>query len=168
MKNSIQIFILLFFISTIFSCSKKSSDSVSPAIVGKWKDNGVKGTFTINFMGQMASESLDEVATGDIIEFKSDGSVQNLTSIGDETQFTKYKTSGNVLTLNGTNNGKPLEFLFNFSVNGSALLLTMDKATFGKNVAAISVTDPNNDLADLKEFISFITDFKYEHTLIKQ
>lgn len=168
MKKVNQYFILCFFMAIIFGCSKKASDSVSPALVGKWKDAGLKGNFTINFMGQTATESLDEAATGDIIEFKSDGSVSNLSAIGDETQFTNYKTSGNLLTLTGTQAGKPIEFGFNYNVNGSTLLLTMDKSLFAKNIVAASSADPDSDLADLKEFVSFITDFKYEHTLLKQ
>jgi hypothetical protein len=168
MKKANQILILCFFTAIIFSCSKKASDSVSPAIVGKWKDAGLKGTITINFMGQVATEPLDEAATGNIVEFKSDGTVENLSALGDETQFTKYKTSGNLLTLTGTEAGKPIELAFNYSVSGSTLLLTMDKALFGKNLVVIAAADPTSDLADLKEFVSFITDFKYEHTLIKQ
>ena len=168
MRKVNQYFILCFFMAIIFGCSKKASDSVSPSIVGIWKDNGVKGTFTITFMGQTATESLDEAATGDNIEFKSDGSVTNLSAIGDETQFTKYKTTGNLLTLTGTQLGKPIEFSFNFTVSGSNLLLTMDKALFAKNIVAVSSVDPDSDLADLKEFVSFITNFKYEHSLIKQ
>jgi hypothetical protein len=168
MKKANQILTLCLFMAMAIGCSKKSSDSVSPALVGKWKDAGVKGNFTISFMGQTATETLDEPATGDIIEFKSDGSVENLSAPGDDTQFTKYSTSGNQLTLSGTQDGKAIEFSFNFSVSGSTLLLTMDKALFAKNIAAVSAAGADSDLADLKEFVSFITDFKYEHTLTKQ
>lgn len=173
MKRANQILIFCFFIAIAISCNKKSDDGVSPsssAIVGKWKDGGVKGSMTINFLGQTSTESLDQPATSDIVEFKSDGTVVDFTAPGDDTQFTKYRTSGSQLILTGTEatTKKSFDFTFNYSISGKTMKLTMDNALFKQNLTSISKAGADGDLADLVEFLEFITDIKYEGTLEKQ
>jgi hypothetical protein len=173
MKRANQILIFCFFIAFAISCNKKSDDGVSPAtsaIVGKWKDAGTKGSMTVNLLGQTSTESLDEPATGEIVEFKSDGTVVDFSAPGDDSQFTKYKTSGNQLILTGTEtaSGKSFDFAFNYSISGKTMKLTMDNALFKQNITAISKAGGDGDLADLAAFLEFITDIKYEGTLEKQ
>jgi hypothetical protein len=165
-----QILFLCLFITISLSCSKKEGDSImaGPSIVGKWKDGGIKGSITIDFLGQKATEPLDEVPTDQIVEFKSDGTIVNFSAPGDETQFTKYKTIGNQLVLTGIEGTKSFDFIFNLSVNGNTMKLTMDKDLFNKNVLSISASGSDSELADYKEFASFITDLKFEQTLLKQ
>lgn len=171
MKKVNQILILITIIALFFGCNKENS-AISPggsnsALVGKWKDGGTKGSITIDILGQKTTEPLDEPATNAIIEFKSDGTVLDLTALGDETKITKYKTSGSQLILTGTDNGKPIEFTFNYNISGKILLLTMDKALFQKNIKALSATGSDSELADLNEFLTLITDIKFEGTYEK-
>lgn len=173
MKKANQILIFCFFVAFAISCNKKSDDGVSPsssAIVGKWKDMGTKGSMTMNLFGQATTESLDEPATGVITEFKSDGTVVDFSAPGDDTQLTKYKTSGNKLIFTGTESttGKSFDFAFNYSISGKTLKLTMDNALFKENITAISKAGGEGDLAELAGFLEVITDIKYEGTLEKQ
>jgi hypothetical protein len=165
-----QILFLCLIITISISCSKEEGDSITagPSIVGKWKDGGTKGSITIDFLGQKATESLDSAATNEIVEFKSDGTIVNFSTPDDETQFTKYKTIGNQLVLTGIEGTKSFDFIFNYNVNGNTMKLTMDKDLFNKNVLAIAASGSDSELADYKEFASFITDLKFEQTLLKQ
>lgn len=165
-----QILFLCLFITISMSCSKEKEDSImaGPSIVGKWKDGGTKGSITIDFLGQKATEPLDEVAKDQIVEFKSDGTIVNFSTPDEEIQFTKYKTIGNQLVLTGIEGTKSFDFIFNYNVNGNTMKLTMDKELFAKNVIAISAAGIDNELSDYKEFVSFITDLKFEQTLLKQ
>ncbi len=169
MKKANQLLILCLLISIAFSCKKDGETAaIGPSVVGKWKDGGTKGSMTIDFLGQKATEPLDVAATNEIIEFKSDGTISNLSAPGGDTELTKYKTSGNQLILTGVEAGKSFDFILNYSLNGNTLLLSMDKALFAKNIVAIAAAGGDSELADFKEFATFITDLSYTQTLTKQ
>ncbi len=168
MKKANKISILCLFIAITFGCNK-SSDNASPAIIGKWKSGAITGSLTLNIQGQPTKEPLDEAATGEIVEFKSDGSVTNLTAPGDDAQLNKYRTSGGQLILSGTEatTKKPVDFIFNFKITGSTMVLSMDKSLFTKNIESLSAAGSTSDLADLKELLALITDLTYNFTLEK-
>ncbi len=169
MKKLNQI-IFIWLTIVIISCNKKEGDAIltGPSLVGKWKDTGVKGTITIDFLGQKATEPLDVAPMNDIVEFKNDGTIVNFGGSDSDLKITKYKNTTTQLTFSGTQDNKAFDLIFNFKLNGTALLLTLNKELFSKNAFALSAAGVDSDLADFKEFASFITDIKYEQTLIKQ
>lgn len=144
-------------------CNKKSSDGVSPALVGKWKNDGTKGSFTISFMGQSQTESLDEVASNEILEFKSDGTVS-----GSDSGFGKYKTSGAQITFTVNDSGKIYDATFKYVVSGSTLTLSLDKALFVQLIDNASKAGVTDDLADLAAFKDAISAVEVTQTYQKQ
>lgn len=169
MKKMNQILLLCLFVAFAFSCKKDGeSGVVGPSLVGKYKDGGTKGSLTIEFQGKIETAPLDEPATNEIIEFKSDGTVTSFNAIDGTAEFNKYKISGSQLILTGTENGKSFDWAFNYNLNGSTLTLTMDKAQFGKNLVAYSATGGDNEILDFNEFLPYFTKFNYTTTLLKQ
>ena len=165
MKNrNIQILILFCTIFLLASCSKDKDENISPALVGKWKDKGTKGSFTIEAFGQKETENLDEAGTGEILEFKADGTVAGEFNGG---TINKYKTSGSRLTFNITEDGKTYDFSFVYAVAGNTLTLKIDKALINENITNIAKVDPDSDLAELKEFLQFITAWDQTSTFEK-
>jgi hypothetical protein len=172
MRKASQIITFFLLLSTLISCTKENNEATlpnpnDPALVGKWKDAGIKGSITIVFMDEKSTIPLDESATDALIEFKADGTVTDLSLLGDDTQFTKYKTSGNQLIISGIENNKPVEFLLFYKISGKSLLLTMDKELLGKNAKALDAVDSNSFYIEFLEFINNITDFTFENTYQK-
>jgi hypothetical protein len=156
--------LLLAIVVTFSACKKNGESAVGPSIVGKYKDLGSKGSITVNILGQTSTESLDEAPTADIYEFKADGTV--ISKFGEIT-FTKYKVAGSLITFSGTENGKSFEFVYNYTLNGKILTLSMDKELFKKNVLSYGSTGADNDFADLKDFLEFFTAVNLTSTLEK-
>ncbi len=168
MKKSNQLIILVFAIALLIGCNKKSTDSISPAtsaLVGKWKDGGLKGSITVSIAGQTATEPLDEEATNETFELKADGTI---TESGSGFGFTKYKSSGVQVTFTILENGKTYDIVFNYAISGNTLTLSMDKALFIKNLEVQAKADPTADLADLIAIKDAITAISYVQTLLKQ
>jgi hypothetical protein len=168
MKNVIKTLVICYLAIFIFSCGKKESDSVTPtiqkeSIVGKWKDAGTKGAIKIEYQGQKITEPIDEVASNEIVEFKANGTISNLSAPGHGTQFSKYSTKGDQLTLVGNDGGKNFEFVFKYKITGSQLVLSMDKTLFVRNITAISVVGIDTGFEGMMEFIDFITEIQYDH-----
>ena len=163
MKNSKSILLLFFSLLILLGCNKKSSDGVSPALVGKWKNAGTKGSFTISFMGQSGTESLDEAASSEILEFKSDGTVS-----GSDSGFGKYKTSGSQITFTVNDSGKVYDATFNYTVSGSTLTLSLDKGLFIQLIDNVSKAGVSGDLADLVAFKDAISAVDVTQTYQKQ
>ena len=169
MKKVNQLLLLCLFFAFAFGCKKDGEGgAVGPSIVGKYKESGIKGSVTIDFLGQKATEPLDEAATNVIVEFKSDGTVTDFSALGDDTKLTKYTNTATQITLIGLENGKECSMVFNYKLSNGNLIISMDKNLFNKNLTAISAAGGDSDLADLNEFLTFITDISYEQTFIKQ
>jgi hypothetical protein len=173
MKNAIKTLVICYLVAFIFSCTKKESDNVTPniqkeSIVGKWKDAGTKGVIKIEYQGQKVSKPIDEVASNEITEFKADGTILNLSAPGEGTQFSKYSTKGDQLTLVGTEAGKTFEFVFTYKITGGQLVLSMDKALFVRNISAISKAGFDTGFEDIMEFIDLITEIQYDHFMSRQ
>ena len=140
MKKVNHILCLCLLMAISIGCSKKEVDAIKsgPSLAGKWKDGGVKGTITIDFLGQKATESLDEEPTIDIIEFKSDGTIVNFVGTDGELKFTKYKNTSTQLTFSGNQGSKTFDLIFNFKLSGATMILSLDKELFSKNAFALS------------------------------
>jgi hypothetical protein len=167
MKNSKSVVILFLSLVILYGCNKKSSNGVSPALVGKWKDGGTKGSITLTVGVQSQTEPLDDPGTGSIIEFKADGTVTE-SNPSDGFGFTKYKTSGSQIIFTILDQGKTYDFTFNYNISGSVLTLTMDKTIFLKNLDAVAAAGVTDGFADLIAFKSAISAITYTQTFNKQ
>jgi hypothetical protein len=173
MKNTIKILAMSFLVTLLFNCTKKETDSVVPTIqketlVGRWKDAGIKGKIVIEYQGQKVTEPIDEDANNEVVEFKANGTISNLTALGNGTQFSKYSTKGDQLTLLGTKEGKSFDFIFIYKITGSQLVLSMDKALFVRNVSAMSKAGFSSDFEDFEKYLDAISSIQYDHFLERQ
>jgi hypothetical protein len=175
MKNLLKIFALSFLVTFAFSCKKSDSESVTPAspiqsesIVGKWKDAGTKGFIQVTYEGQVIKEPIDQPASNDVVEFKSNGTIVNLSTPGDGPQFTKYSTKNDQLILVGAQGGKSFEFIFTFDIKGGNLVLSMDKKLFVKNLEVMSKAGIVTEFEDMYKFLTYITEMKYDHSMVRQ
>jgi hypothetical protein len=173
MKKVSNFLVISFLAAFIFSCTKKDSDSVSPpiqaeSIVGKWKDAGTKGHIKMTVEGQTFMEPIDEAATNDIVEFKGDGTILNLSTPGEGSQFTKYTTKNDELILTGRDVNKSFEFIFIYKIVAGKLTLSMDKKLFVKNIEALAKAGVASGFEEIQEYLTFITEIQYEHFMNKQ
>ncbi|MES2796264.1 MAG: hypothetical protein V4683_09875 [Bacteroidota bacterium] len=175
MKTINQIFRICLFFALSIGCSKDNIDVANPSseLAGKWKDQGIKGSLTIDIMGRKSTESLEQPINVDLLEFKNDGSITNskaLSAISNALLITKYSFSSKQLTFSGTESytKKSINLVFNYSLNGNFLILSMDKELFTKNVESLPDIGPGSEFEFLKEIVPFVTEYKYEHTFEKQ